>query len=298
LDRYYLGSTEEAIVILCCVSAWNLRLCPLGNLARYNASKPSKDSKMNEANEVQANEVAAPTAPEGFLRVVSNLSFRRFKDTTENRAKQTPSKPDHEIVLVSEAVKDENGKETGEKVFKRATESYPLLVPLVTSLGLLLDAEDPQSVKQETVMQSFITDAIAKEARKLVNEGKLVTDANCNWDIAMTAVHESITAGGATYSKELLDDVCARFSKYMTAIGKPVEGIEITCKMIRARFNKMSTYRMLKALPAVQHNVETWLTDGLDATEQANYLPVTEYLIDRIEKAQEPEEEVDTASMF
>ena len=250
-------------------------------------------------NEVQAEEVAvAPEAPEGFLRVVSNLSFRRFKDTTENRAKQTPSKPDHPINLISEAVKDDNGKETGEKVFKRETESYPLLVPKVTGLGLVLDADDPQSVKQEAVMQSFVTDAIAKEARKLVNEGKLVTDENCNWQIALNAIHESITAGGATYSKELLDDVCTRFTKYMTAIGKPVEGIEITCKMIRARFNKMATYRMIKALPAIQHNIETWLTDGLDANEQANYLPVTEYLVDRIEKAQEPEEEVEVASMF
>lgn len=253
---------------------------------------------MNDITEVSAVEAVAPSAPVGFIRVVTNLSFRRFKNTTENRQKQTPSKPDHEIVLIEEKVKDDNGKETGEVVFKRATESYPLLVPQVTSLGLVLDSDDPQSVKQEAVMQSFITDAIAKEARKLVNEGKLVTDENCNWDIAMNAVHESITAGGATYSKELLDDVCSKFSQYMTAIGKPAEGIEITCKMIRARFNKMATYRMLKALPAVQLNIETWLTDGLDAEEQANYLPVVEYLVDRIEKAQEPEEEIEVASMF
>ena len=246
----------------------------------------------------QSEEVTEPVAPEGMKFVPTSFAFRRFPDTAENRDKQVPKKADHSIELAKEKVLDDKGKETGAIVFKRKTEQFNLLVPLLTSLGIETIEGDTASEQQAVVLDSLITDAIAKVGRELVKEGTTVTDANCNWEIAVKVMYESITAGGAKFNTELLKEVCELFTKYMVSINKKVEGIEATCKMIKARFNAMSVRRYLIALPAIQHNIETWLTDGLTESEQASFLPVVEYMIERIRVAQLPPEPVDVGELF
>lgn len=244
-------------------------------------------------------EAQRQVAPTGFKFVPTSFSFRRFPDTQENRDKQVNLKTaDHPIEVDQEKELDDNGKETGKLIFKRKTENYDLLVPTLASLGIVTTEGDAASEQQAVVLDSLITDAIVKEGRKLVNEGKVVTPDNCNWEVAVKSLYESITAGGAKFSKELLEEVCDSFTKYMQAINKPQEGIDATVKMIKNRFGAMSVRKYLVALPAIQQNIESWLTDGLTAEEQEIYLPVTEYLIERIKIAQEPPKPVDVGAMF
>lgn len=231
--------------------------------------------------------------------VPTAFSFRRFPETAENRDKQIPKTPDHELTVDQEKVLDDAGKETGALVFKRATENHDLVVPTLVGLGIAAPAEgDLHGEMQAIVLDSLITDAIAKVGRGLVNDGITPTVDNCNWEVAVKAMHESISAGGAKFGKDLLAEVCELFTKYMVSIGKPLEGIEVSTRMIKARFNAMSVRKFLVALPAIQSNIETWLLDGVDEEGQAALTPVVEYLIERIRVAQLPPEEVDIGSMF
>lgn len=252
--------------------------------------------------EAQVEVTAAPAvvAPTGCILVRQNYSFRRFEDTPANRTKQIPSTADHNITVTVEDEKNDEGKATGKKLFKRETESYDLIVPTPQLLGIPVNLEDAESVKQNRAIQSMITDAISEVARTLVNAGTTVTADNCNWQHAVTAIVTRLDnniGSGSQYSKEFIDDLCKLFGAFMLAVGKKQEGVTVMTNLIKSRFNPLSCRKYINGLPAVQANLEQWLLEGCDETQQAQYGDAVVYLSECIEKALKPVE-VDTGSLF
>lgn len=264
---------------------------------------------MNEVNESSTSPVAPESLiPENHIVVPINYSFRRFEDTPENREKQLQfADANHEIDFVVAPAVDDDGKETGKIVFKRTTETVQLVLPTAAALGFApeLDSEGVQttnSAKQEKVLQAIITGAVESLGRKIVNQGITVTNDNCSWPIAMLAEYDRLSsagtsAGGVTYGKDYLQEIVDMFAAYMKNIDKPEAGILAQSKMIKARFNRMSTAKYINGLDMVAANIEEWFTQGLDEADQATHLEVVQYLLEKCETAKTPEV-VETGELF
>ena len=255
-------------------------------------------------NESSENATASGVTPEGHISVALKYNFRRFADTPENRAAQLPEVDGRTIEVSEELKTDADGKvvEPHEPVFKRKTEIYNLPVPTPEALGFTIDSESDDSKKQVKVLQNMITTLIEQYGRKLVNEGVMLTPNNCNWQIAASAEYERLqkvgtSSGGVTYSKELLEELAESFSDYMQSLGKPDDGIQVMVKMIKGRFNVLSTRKYIKGLDMVRDNLEQWYANHLTEEEQEENKEVTIYLLERLEAAKEPEL-VDTGSLF
>lgn len=272
----------------------------------------SKDIKMNETvNEGQAtgsgsespttNESIPAPVPEGMIVINETYHFRATDKTEANIAKLPREGAEHEFVVEDIAVLDDKDVATGEFKMKRKMETYGLLLPTPAGLGVIAtEGQDPD--KQAVVLQHLIKEAVAKIGRGLVNTGKLVTDTNCSWSVAVEALYKTITTGGgeggASYNAELLAEVAKLFAEYSKSIQKPENGIEATCKMIKSRFGKMATRKYINGLTIIETNILDWFENGLDEDQQAELEPVCQYLVDRIAVALEPEEVVDVGSMF
>lgn len=250
---------------------------------------------MNEVENKTDPEIAEDsTVPEGMLVISENYSFRRFSDTTENREKQLP-KSAH-ISSIDEPANPLEGKPAQ---FKRKTETYDLLVPTIESLGFDLDSEDETERQQAEVLQYQINSMISSFGRSLVINGTALTPDNCNYALACSDMYEKhIAGGGAKFSNDfLIDDVIPAYSSYLTALDKPKEGIEVQSKMIKSRFGAMSVRRYIEGLDMVGKNLTTWILEGCDESDQKRFGGVVDYLLDRITKAQTPDE-VDVGKLF
>src|SRR5690606_16997897 len=114
--------------------------------------------------------------------------------------------------------------------------------------------EDPESVKQNTVLQYLIDNEVSALGRKLVDDGITVTPENCNWTKAVESRYEALQesgASGATFPNELLGELAEKFGAYMVALGKPAQGVEIMQRMMKARFNEMATRKYVDGLDLV-----------------------------------------------
>lgn len=254
-------------------------------------------------------ETTIPEAKEGFVYIPESFHFKGATKNVANLAKLPQfgegekDTADRQIKYSTEDLVNEAGVKTGEQKFQRDMETYNLLIPTVAALGMLPAVGLPEGEpdKASIVLQHLIKEAVVLIGRDLVKEGKLVTDTNCNWDLAVSYIYGKITSTGTdkvSFPKELLAEVGKLFAEFSKTIGKPENGIEATLKMIAGRFNKMSVRRYMVALPAIKQNIEHWFLEGLDEEQQTSLEPVSTYLLKRIDEALKPEEEVDVGSMF
>ncbi len=259
--------------------------------------------------DMESSEIApiVQLVPEGHILVSFKYNFRRFPHTPDNIAAQIPvltGEGDRKILFDLENKKDEEGNEVDPVVvvFKRKTETYSLPVPTPAALGFSIDLETPEGKQQNKVLQSMISTLIDQYGRSLVNAGSQLNATNCNWQIAAAAEADRLSkigtsAGGVTYSKELLDEVSESFGKYLEAIGKTEKGVVAMQKMVTGRFGVLSVRKYIKGLDLVRANIEGWYANHLTAEQQAELLEVTGYLLERLELAKEPEL-VETANLF
>lgn len=248
------------------------------------------------------NSATGSVVPEGAIAVALKYNFRRFPDTPENRAAQIPEVEGREITVNTEFKKDSEGNDTEEVVFKRATETYNLLLPTPEALGFTFDLDSEDGKKQSKVLQSMISSLVEQYGRALVNAGTELTAANCSWDLAANAEHDRLqkqgtSAGGVTYGKELLEDIAESFGDYLKTLGKPEDGIKAMSKMVTGRFGVLSTRKYIKGLDLVRGNLEGWYANHLTEQEQLDNKEVTIYLLERLEAAKEPEE-IETGNLF
>jgi len=246
---------------------------------------------------------AAPAAPAGFTAVNKVFHFRKFKDTPENRSAKLPAAAsvdtqgnpigaDHEITVSSEVVE-------GVQVFQRTPETHTLLVPTPELFGL---ANTEENKKAFVVLQATLTDFMVAAARKLVDQGHTPTEENCSWALVCGAEYTRLTTSasdsGSGISSEMLKDFAAKFTAYMTALGRPETGITATSKMITGRFGRMSTMAYLPVMDKVLAGLSLFFSEGLDEAQQNGYAAVMEYLLQKAEDAQKPVEVPDIESMF
>jgi len=181
------------------------------------------------------------------------------------------------------------------RYLNRVKEVVKNVVPTPAGIGIIVD-DTPESKQQAAVLQSIITKAICDIGRKLVDNGITVTEVNCNWGIAVASIYDRISSVGGTsgvsFSKEYLAEISEAYGQWSDNAGKSETGRDATMKMIKGRFNIMSARRYINVLPMIAENIETMFKDGLEEEDQQAHEAVFEYLLERIAKAQEPEEEV------
>jgi len=260
------------------------------------------NDETNNAEVSSETNATESVVPAGMIAVALKYNFRRFPDTPANREAQIPSVEGREIQVATEFKKDSEGNDTDEVVFKRATETYNLLLPTPEALGFTFAADNEDSKKQAKVLQSMISTLVEQYGRALVNAGQVLTADNCSWELAANAEHDRLqkqgtSAGGVTYGKDLLEDIAESFSDYLKSIDKPEDGIKAMSKMITGRFGVLSTRKYIKGLDLVRANLEGWYAQHLTEQEQLDNKEVTIYLLERLEAAKEPEE-IETGNLF
>lgn len=226
------------------------------------------------------------------LTLVEAFHFRTFADTPENRAKQIPAEPDHEIQL-STGMDEVKGA-----TFKRASETYNLVVP--NASALLVEGTSEQVIR---VVQEQINALVKAAARRLVDAGKTITEEVLNWESIVSAEFTRLMSSGssakeAAFGRELLKSVADMFSKWGTDTGRKAGGVELTAKMIRARFNAMSTAQWKPIIPRVIESIELWFSTGLTEAEQEQLEPVIMYLLECAEESMKEPEQSALESMF
>ncbi len=239
------------------------------------------------------------TVPTGMMITSLSYSFKRYENTDDNRSKKLVFGElisNHTIESATFAPMPEGAEKGTEPVqlskemFKRNTEQYSVLVPLVSTLGFTLDEESAESVAQGQCLQRMVADAVDILGRVLVDNGIVITQENCCWEQAVKYLNEKAanqrTSSGI--AKEVLEAACKSFEVYLKQIGKPANGIEVMVKMLKSQFSAASTAKYMQGLPIVQENMVNWVSEGCTEQEQELFSTVAVKMVEKIDGLLKP----------
>lgn len=165
---------------------------------------------------------------------------------------------------------------------------YPTLAYFGIEVPYALDSNGfpVYESKELQALQNLIRERVESAARDTLENSATVDLSKVDWSVIAVKPKRSSSA----VSKEDLESFIEVFGKTLAAMGKASAGIKFQSQLFKSRCRGVETYEEKVRVKVLENLAEVFTS--LEASQQAEYSEVVEYLSNKINDANVPEAEL------